>query len=87
MSSGYTPQMVKIAVSIPDDVFEAAERAAADRGLSRSGFYTEAVRRATLSRAAIDQAIVDGYRRVPQADDLDLDALPDLTADLGPYPR
>jgi len=36
---------MKTAVSIPDDVFEAAERAAKRAGVSRSRFYTEAIRR------------------------------------------
>lgn len=79
--------MVKIAVSIPDDVFEAAEAEAERRGMNRSAFYTEALRQAVLSREAIDTAIVRGYRQHPQENDLDLDALPSLEADLGAYPR
>ena len=34
---------MKIAISIPDDVFEAAERAAAAKGTSRSALYATAV--------------------------------------------
>lgn len=34
---------MKIAVSIPDEVFVEAERAAAQAGMSRSGFYTKAL--------------------------------------------
>ena len=34
---------MKTAISIPDHVFEAAERLASDRGWSRSRLYTEAV--------------------------------------------
>jgi len=35
---------MKTAISIPDDVFEAAEAAARRRGVSRSQLYVEAVR-------------------------------------------
>jgi len=35
---------VKVAVSIPDDVFRRAEAAAAQRGVSRSRLYAEALR-------------------------------------------
>ena len=79
--------MVKIAVSIPEDVFEAAESEASRRGMTRSGFYAEALRRATQSRAALDTAIVEGYERCPQGSGIALDDLPDLTSDLGPYPQ
>jgi predicted transcriptional regulator len=34
---------MKTAVSIPDDLFEAAERAAQRRGSTRSGLYAEAL--------------------------------------------
>lgn len=40
----YTPGM-KIAVSIPDDVFQAAEELAAQERCSRSSLYTRALRR------------------------------------------
>lgn len=40
----YTPGM-KIAVSIPDDVFHAAEELAAQERCSRSSLYTRALRR------------------------------------------
>jgi hypothetical protein len=36
---------VKTAVSIPDDLFEQAERAAKETGRTRSGLYAEALRR------------------------------------------
>lgn len=42
--TGYT-HPVKIAVSIPDDVFADADRAAATLGWSRSRLYTQALRR------------------------------------------
>jgi metal-responsive CopG/Arc/MetJ family transcriptional regulator len=35
---------MRIAVSVPDDVFEAAERLAHPDGLSRSDVYTAAIR-------------------------------------------
>lgn len=78
--------MVKIAVSIPKDVFEAAEEAAERSGLTRSAYYAEALRRAVASRQAIDDAIVEGYRAQPQEHDIDPDALVSMEADLGPYP-
>ncbi len=34
---------MKVAVSIPDPIFEAAERLASDRGLPRSRLYAEAL--------------------------------------------
>lgn len=40
---GYTPGM-KTAISIPDDVFEEADRLAAEQGKSRSELYSRAVR-------------------------------------------
>ena len=36
---------MKTAVSIPDDLFEQAERAAKETGRTRSGLYAEALRR------------------------------------------
>lgn len=39
---GYTPN-VKTAVSIPDDLFEAADRLARRRRMSRSSLYAEAL--------------------------------------------
>ncbi len=42
LTIGYTPDM-KTAVSIPDDVFEAAERLAKRLKKSRSAVYAEAV--------------------------------------------
>ena len=78
--------IVKIAVSIPEDVFIAADAEAARRGLSRSAFYTEALRRSVASRSALDEAIVAGYREHPQDADIDVDALPSLAEDLGAYP-
>ena len=41
--NGYTPGM-KTAISVPNDVFEAAERLAAETHQSRSQLYSQAVR-------------------------------------------
>lgn len=79
--------MVKIAVSIPEEVFAAAEIEAVRRGLSRSALYTEALRQLVSSRSAIDDSIVAGYRARPQGSDIDVDALPSMSDDLGAYPR
>ncbi len=40
---GYTAKM-KTAISVPDKVFDAAEKAAKKLGMSRSEFYTTAVK-------------------------------------------
>lgn len=86
MSGRYTRLMVKIAVSIPEDVFAAAEAEARRRGVNRSALYTEALRQLTTTRAAIDEAIVAGYRRHPQEHDVDVESLVGMTEDLGDYP-
>ena len=86
MSGGYTPLVVKIAVSIPEDVFAAAEEEARRRGVSRSALYTQALRELTTARAAIDEAIVAGYRQHPQEHDVDVESLVSMVADLGAYP-
>jgi hypothetical protein len=79
------PEVVKIAVSIPEDVFAAAEAEAHRRGINRSALYTEALRQLTMTRSAIDEAIVAGYQRDPQDVDIDVDALVSMTDDLGDY--
>jgi metal-responsive CopG/Arc/MetJ family transcriptional regulator len=38
-------QRVKVAVSIPDDVYADADRVARQRGINRSALYTRALRR------------------------------------------
>jgi metal-responsive CopG/Arc/MetJ family transcriptional regulator len=45
----------KFAISIPEDVMEQIDRAAADRGLTRSGFISDALRR--IARARSDSEI------------------------------
>ena len=55
---GYTNNM-KTAISIPDDVFNAAERAARTMALSRSELYTRAIRSflEELSDAAVTESL------------------------------
>lgn len=86
MSDRYTRVVVKVAVSIPEELFSAAEAEARRRGLNRSALYTEALRRLVGSRKAINEAIVAGYLAVPQDHDIDVDALPSMVSDLGEYP-
>jgi metal-responsive CopG/Arc/MetJ family transcriptional regulator len=42
-NAGYTMTLMKTAISIPNDVFEAAEKLARRLGVSRSQLYTNAV--------------------------------------------
>jgi len=59
---GYT-QSMKTAISIPDDVFEAAEQLARASGQTRSGLYSRAVREYVARHApgrvteALDRAL------------------------------
>lgn len=50
---GYTSS-VKTAVSIPDELFEAADRLAERRNMSRSALYAEALRRLIADDTALD---------------------------------
>lgn len=54
----YTQRM-KTAISVPDDVFEQAEKAAKRLGLSRSELFTRAVRAFLATRA--EQNITKSY--------------------------
>ena len=45
---------MKTAVSIPDDIYEAAEDLAQETGLSRSGLYSQAVAEFVTRRRASD---------------------------------
>ncbi len=60
---GYTVAM-KIAVSIPDDVFQAAEELAAQKRCSRSSLYTRALRQllAEVQRGQITERLNEVYR-------------------------
>ena len=57
-NSGYTCR-VKTAISVPDDVFDEAERAAKRLGLSRSELFTRAVQAFLATRA--EQNITSSY--------------------------
>lgn len=70
---GYTPRM-KTAISVPDDVFDEAERAAKRLGLSRSELFTRAVRAFLATRA--EQNITSSYDAAfGDEDDSDVDEL------------
>lgn len=62
----YTSGM-KIAVSIPDDVFQAAEELAAKQRCSRSSLYTRALRHllVEVQRDEITERLNDVYRTEP----------------------
>ena len=57
---------MKTAISIPDDVFAAAERLARRRRMSRSALYTEAVRRllAESESGTVTEQLDDVYSDV-----------------------
>lgn len=59
---GYTHD-VKTAISVPDDVYRAAERLARRRRVSRSALYTEALRR-LLADAGGDDDITERLDKV-----------------------
>jgi metal-responsive CopG/Arc/MetJ family transcriptional regulator len=69
---GYTLGM-KTAVSIPDEVFEEAERLAAELKTSRSKLYTRAVRE-YVARHAPDH-LIDAMNRVVEEVGSDVDEL------------
>lgn len=63
-------------VQLSDDLVAALDAEAARRGTSRSAVIREAIVAHLAMEAAIDQALVDGYRRIPPGrpdgwDDLD----------------
>jgi metal-responsive CopG/Arc/MetJ family transcriptional regulator len=68
---------VKIAVSIPDELFDRAERAARDTGMSRSGLYAEALRQflRTLPDAEIEARLNAVYSNDPGSLDPETEAL------------
>lgn len=49
--------MVKTAVSIPDEVFEQAERLARERNVSRSQLYADALRMLVQSDARVTEQL------------------------------
>ncbi len=52
---------MKVAVSIPDDVFEQAEHLVRERNVSRSELYTEALRALVQSDARITEQLNEVY--------------------------
>jgi hypothetical protein len=66
----YTPGM-KTAISIPDEVFDEAERLAAELGTSRSQLYTRAVREYVARHSAdkITAALDSVYGSDPDTPD------------------
>ncbi|MCX6459169.1 MAG: antitoxin [Actinobacteria bacterium] len=57
---------MKTAISIPDDTFNAAERRAAELGISRSEFFTTAARRylVELDYGSLTARIDDALERI-----------------------
>ena len=64
---------MKIAISIPDDVFRAAEAAAQRNGMSRSELFTEAVR--FFLKTCGGQGVTDRLNDVYAGRDSKLDAV------------
>ncbi len=64
---------MKTAISIPDEIFSAAERAAKNLGVSRSELYTNAVREfvARYGRENITKKLNDVYLEKDDASRLD----------------
>jgi len=48
---------VKTAISIPDDVFDAAERVAREENVSRSELYVKALRKLLAERESITESL------------------------------
>ena len=61
---------MKVTISVPTDVFRAAERVANRAGMSRSEFYTAAIR---LHLEAEDQRVTDRLNSVYQHVESSLD--------------
>lgn len=62
--------VMKTAVSIPDDVFEQAERLARERNISRSELYTDALRRLVQSDERVTEQL-DAVYGPPDASNSD----------------
>ena len=65
--TGVIPPVVKTAISLPDEVFEAADRAARRLGISRSELYARAVRAYLdeLRRTDVTERLNAVYDTVP----------------------
>jgi predicted DNA-binding protein len=70
MNCGMIPGM-KVAISIPDQTFSALEKLAAERGVSRSALYNQALER--MLKEIEDQALADSYNQLCQLEDTKLD--------------
>jgi metal-responsive CopG/Arc/MetJ family transcriptional regulator len=62
---------MKTAISLPDDVFRAAERVAKRKGMSRSEFYARAI--VALLRQEDDEAVTAQLNRVYAGTDSSVD--------------
>lgn len=71
---------MKVAVSIPDDVFEQAEHLVRERNVSRSELYTEALRALVLSDARITEQLNHLYAAHGPAADTAADPAVDSAA-------
>ena len=61
---------VKVAISLPSDLFHEAERERGLRGRSRSAFFRDAIENYLLAtkEAALDEEYVKAYRRQPETE-------------------
>lgn len=68
---------MKTAISVPDEVFEAAERAAKKLGVSRSEFYANAVREfiERYGREGITETLNEVYASIQSDLDKPLEAM------------
>ena len=62
---------MKVAISIPDKTFSALEKLAAERGISRSALYAQALER--MLKEIEGQALTDSYNQLCQLEDTRLD--------------
>ncbi len=70
-NQGYTMTLMKTAISIPNDVFEAAEKAARRLGMSRSQLYTNAV--SEFLRRHFSDAVTEELDRIYALESSELD--------------
>jgi len=62
---------MKTAISIPDDVFTAAEKTARRLGMSRSGLYTKAI--VEFLRVRDEEAVTQTLNKIYSEESSDLD--------------
>jgi metal-responsive CopG/Arc/MetJ family transcriptional regulator len=55
---------MKVAISIPDCTFQALEKIAAERGMTRSALYAQALEK--LLKEIEDEALTESYNRLYQ---------------------